>query len=53
MGCSGMAEQPGVQLFIDPELIGCCSEDILQAARGDAFIAFGYEQGSFFAALRI
>ena len=46
-----MAEQPGVQLFIDSELIGRCSEDILQCARGDAFFAFGYEQRSFFAAL--
>ena len=53
MSCSGMAEQPGVQLFIDPELIGRCSEDILQSAWGDTFFAFGYEQRSFFAALRI
>ncbi len=46
-----MAEQPGVQLFIDTELIGRCSEDILQSAWGDTFFAFGYEQRSFFAAL--
>ena len=46
-----MAEQPGVQFFIDTELIGRSSEDILQCARGDAFFAFGYEQRSFFALL--
>jgi hypothetical protein len=33
-----MADQPGVQFFVDPELIGRCSEDILQCALGDAFI---------------
>ncbi len=48
-----MAEQPGVQFFNDTDLIGRCSEDILQVARGDAFFAFGYEQESFFATLRI
>jgi len=46
-----MAEQPGVQLFIDTEMIGRSSEDILQCARGDAFFSFRYEQRSFFAAL--
>ena len=40
-----------MKLFIDTEMIGRCSEDILQCARGDAFFAFGYEQWSFFAAL--
>jgi len=44
------AHQPGVQLFIDTEMIGRSSEDILQCARGDAFFAFGYEQRTFFAA---
>ncbi len=51
MSSRGMAEKPGVQLFIDAEMIGRCSEDILQCARGDAFFSFGYEQGSFFAGL--
>ncbi len=50
---SGMAKQPGVQLFIDTEMIGCSAEYILQSARGDAFFAFGYEQRSFFAAPRL
>ena len=53
LSCRGMAEQPGVQFFIDPELIGRCSEDILQCAWGDAFFAFGYEQRSFFATPRL
>ena len=49
MGCGGVTKQPGVQFFIDTELIGCGTEDILQGARRDAFFAFGYEQRSFFA----
>ena len=53
LGSSSMAKQPGVQLFIDTEMIGRSSEDILQSARGDAFFAFGYEQRSFFSAPRL
>ncbi len=53
LGSSGMAKQSGVQLFIDTEMIGRSSEDILQSARGDAFFAFGNQQRSFFAAPRL
>jgi hypothetical protein len=43
-----MADQPGVQFFVDPELIGRCSEDILQCALGDAlFLRLDMSNGPF------
>ena len=41
MGCSRMAEKPGVQFFIDIELICRRTEDILQRSWGDAFFTLG------------
>jgi len=53
MGCGRMTEQPGMQLFINTELICRGSEDILEGARGDAFFSFGDKQRSFITPLRL
>ncbi len=41
MGCSGMSKEPGVELFMDADLIGGGAEDILQGSGRYAFFAHG------------
>lgn len=43
-----MPEQSGVEFLIDTQLIGSLAEDVLQRARGNAFISFGEQQRAFF-----
>ena len=40
MGCGGMSEQMGMEMFMDIATIGNIAKDILQGPRGDAFSRF-------------
>jgi len=40
MGCGGMPEQMGIEMFMDIATIGNIAKDILQGPRGDAFSQF-------------
>ena len=40
MGCGGMPEQMGMEMFMDIATIGNIAKDILQGSRGDAFSPF-------------
>ena len=40
MGCGGMSEQMGMEVFMDTACVGNIAKDILQGPRGYAFSPF-------------